>query len=274
MKRCGLILGVIFLVALLAACTHTKQGMRETAGVAVSSIQQRGELVVGTAANMPPLNATTKDGEIIGLDVDLSRLMADAMGVKLRLEKLPFSELLPALQTGRVDMIVSGMTMTPERNLKVAFVGPYFTSGKAVLTKLDKVAAAKEGSDLDSSQMVLTTLKGSTSQYFVETVIPKAKLIKTVDYDEAVSLVDKGQADAMIADYPYCLLTVLRYPEKGFLAVVAPLTYEPLAIALPGNDPHLINWVENFLKLIKGSGKLGVLEDRWFKEGAWISRLP
>src|SRR5512139_1551832 len=92
------------------------------------------ELVVGTAASMPPLNMTTKDGQIVGMEVDLARFFANGMGVKLTLKTMRFNDLLPALGKGQVDMVLSAMTITPQRNLTVAFAGPYFASGKSILT--------------------------------------------------------------------------------------------------------------------------------------------
>src|SRR5262245_55015352 len=107
----------MMLLTLAAGCAPAS-----TAGPAPTSvlgrIRTKGELVVGTAASMPPLNMTTKTGEIIGLEIDLARAMADAMRVKLRLAPMPFSDLLPALEAGQVDMILSGMSMTPERNMR------------------------------------------------------------------------------------------------------------------------------------------------------------
>jgi polar amino acid transport system substrate-binding protein len=98
----------------------------ETARVApvLDRIVAKKELVVGTAASMPPLNMTMKDGQIAGMEIDLARLISGALDVKLTLKQMPFNDLLPALQAGQVDMILSGMTITPARNLKVAFVGP------------------------------------------------------------------------------------------------------------------------------------------------------
>ena len=102
-------------------------------------IQRKGDLVVGTTGDMPPLNMTTKDGKIIGLEPDIAELIAAGMKVKLRFVKLPFSKLLEELENGKVDIILSEMTITAERNLKVAFVGPYFISGKSVLAKAEKI---------------------------------------------------------------------------------------------------------------------------------------
>ncbi|MFQ5930373.1 MAG: transporter substrate-binding domain-containing protein, partial [Acidobacteriota bacterium] len=195
-------------------------------------------------------------------------------GVSLRIETMPFAELLPALEAGKVDMVMSSMTITPRRNLRVAFVGPYFISGKAFLTKIDKIAAAKEGAEVNRPGVTLAALKDSTSQFFVETVIPKAKLVTTAHYDEAVKMVIEDKVDALVADYPICVISVFRHPGKGLASVVTTLTYEPLGIAMPADDPHLINWVENFLKGLEGSGQLEALKDRWFGDASWLKRLP
>ena len=105
------------------------------AGPVIDRIQSKGELVVGTSGNQPPLNVTTKDGKIIGLEIDISTLMASAMGVKLTIVGMPFADLLPALKEGKIDLILSGMTITLKRNMDVVFVGPYYVTGKAFLTK-------------------------------------------------------------------------------------------------------------------------------------------
>jgi len=274
MKKTRVITVLILALALFSACATMKgTGVSERTAPVLDRILQRGELVVGTAGSMPPLNMTTKEGKIIGLEADLARYMANAMDVKLRFEAMPFSELLAALEAGKVDVILSGMTITPERNLKVAFVGPYFISGKAFLTKKKTIASVKSASGINSPDNTLAALKGSTSQFFVEDVAPMAKLVTTKDYDEAVDLVLQDKVDALVADYPICVVSVLRYPDKGLISLITPLTYEPIGIAMPANDPHLVNWVENFLNAVGGSGALNELGDRWFKDRSWLKRL-
>jgi ABC-type amino acid transport substrate-binding protein len=83
--------------------------------------------------------------------VDLANLLANAMNVELKLVEMPFGELLEALEAGKVDVVMSGMTMTPERNLKAAFVGPYIISGKSILTKDSTVAMAQEADDINQA---------------------------------------------------------------------------------------------------------------------------
>ena len=136
-------------ISILASALAFTFVTASTAGPVLDRIMQRGELRVGIAGNQPPLNATTKSGEIIGLDADISRLLAGNMGVKAKFVTLPFPDLLPALEAGKVDIVLSSMTMTPDRNLKVAFVGPYFISGKGVLTKTQTAASLQDTTGLN-----------------------------------------------------------------------------------------------------------------------------
>jgi polar amino acid transport system substrate-binding protein len=247
-------------------------GSRRAAPV-LDRILAKNELVVGTAASMPPLNMTTKDGHIIGLEPDLARIMAGALGVRLTLEPVSFGELIAALESGAVDVVLSGMTITPARNVKVAFVGPYYVSGKSVLTTTATLAAATNVSQLNTPKTVLAALKGSTSQLFVERLIPKATLVVTDNYDQAVAMVLDNRVHALVADHPFCTTSVLRYPNKGLIALTNPLSYEPIGIALPANDALFVNWMQNLLATLEKSGELEVLRRRWFDDSSWVNRL-
>jgi len=236
---------------------------------------QRDELVVGTAASMPPFNMTTKSGKIIGMDIDLARYMADSLGVRLKLKSMPFAELLPALEAGNVDMILSSMTITLKRNSKVAFVGPYYISGKGVLTNIKTLSSITDPNEFDQRKYKIAALEGSTSQEFVENIMPKAILVKTKDYDEGVKKLLDKEVDAMLADHPICVVSVLRYPDQELFSIVSPFTYEPIGVALPAHDPLLVNLVDNFLNTLKGSGALDSLIKHWFDEGShWWDQLP
>ena len=274
MKFAKVFLATILTLIFFAGCTQMQQSTIGTsASPVLDRIQKRGELVVGTMGNMPPLNMTSKDGEIFGLEPDLARLLANAMDVKVKFVTKPFNELLPALQTGEIDMVLSGMTITPERNRKVAFIGPYFISGKAFLTKIKTIAYADEAADVNNPNTKIVALKGSTSQAFAEAFLDKTTLFTTGTYDEAVDMVLQDKAHAMIADYPICIVSVFRYPEAGLLSVVTQLTYEPIGIAIPANDPLLMNWTRNTLNNIEGSGILDELKLKWFAEGDWLNKL-
>jgi polar amino acid transport system substrate-binding protein len=196
------------------------------------------------------------------------------MEVKLTLKSMHFNELLPALEKGQIDMVLSAMTITPQRNLKFAFAGPYFPSGKSVLTKGKNVGSVDEISKMNNPDKILVALKGSTSQMFVEKLMPKANLVLSEDYNQAVTMVRNDKAVAMVADYPICMVSVYRYPDAGLVTLGKPISYEPIGVALPPNDPLLVNWVQNSLHSLEKSGELVALMERWFKDTSWIKRLP
>ncbi len=274
-KKAGIAIILIFTFTVFMGCAYRNGSLAKASTAPVlDRIAQRGEIIVGTAGSMPPLNMTTKDGKVTGLEPDMARTIANAMGVKLRMKTMPFSELLPSLEEGKIDMIMSGMTITSKRNLKVAFVGPYMKSGKAFLTKIKTIAAVDDATEINSPDTKLAALKGSTSELFVQTVLFNTTLVPVSDYDEGVDMVIRDEVHALVADYPICVVSVYRYPDKGLMSVNAPLTYEPLGIALPANDPHLVNWMENYLRSLEGSGALKMLKKRWFEDTSWLDSLP
>ena len=274
MKRTTAIWILILVFGLLAGCAQNQTNVNKSAYAPVlHRIEQRGQLIVGTAGSMPPMNMTAKNGKIIGFEIDLARYLADSMDVNLKVENMPFSELLPALKAGKVDMIMSGMTITVARNSDVAFVGPYFVSGKGILTKKATLSSISEPNDIDQKGLKIAALKGSTSQEFVEKILPKATLVTTRDYDEAVAKVLDGSVDAMLADHPICLVSIVRYPEHELFTIVAPFTYEPIGAALPPNDPLFINLVQNFFNTLEDSGAMDNLIDYWVENPGWINQM-
>ena len=144
--RRGLLLLLVIVFA--TACATTNSGTMTSSNL--DRIAQAGVLRVGTAANMPPLNMLDKSGVPMGLDVDLAEYMAGAMGVELSLVIKPFPELLPALEAGEVDMVISGLTITPERNMKVDFVGH---SVRILSTRDDLEIPEIRRLDLDSGRL-------------------------------------------------------------------------------------------------------------------------
>ena len=269
----GVVVGVVAIAIVLGTLEVARAADAPRGAPVLDRILAKKELVVGTAADMPPLNMTLKDGSIVGMEVDLATLMANGIGVKLTLKRMNFNDLLPALEAGQVDLILSGMTMTPLRNTKVAFAGPYFGSGKSILIKQENAAALRSIATMNSPDVTLAALKGSTSQLFVERLTPKAKLVPTDDYDQAISMVLDGKVQAMVADFPICNVSVFRYRDKGLTTLKSPLNYEPIGIAMLPTDPLLLNWAQNFVTTMLNSGELEVLRQKWFEDASWMLQL-
>lgn len=240
----------------------------------LDQILKREELRVGTSASQPPFTMKSKEGQFMGYEIDIANLLAEAMNLKLAFVEKPFSELLPALEKGEIDVVMSGMTITPERNLKFIFAGPYAISGKSILAKTARLSALDEMNEINRPTIKVTALNGSTSQKFVEKFAPQVKLIPTADYDAAVKMVLQDEADIMVADYPICVLSVLRHPDSGLATLDAPLTIEPIGIALAPGAFQLHNLIENYLNALQIGGVLENLEAKWFDDGSWLIRLP
>ena len=230
----------------------------------LAGIQKSGQLVLGTSANMPPMTGKDENGKVVGFDIHLARFMADGMGVELKIKTMPFNKLLSALEKGEVDVVISNMTMNPKRNMRVAFVGPYMTSGKCVLTKKEGLAKAKAAENLNSPDVRLAALKGSTSADFVKALLPDATVTLVDEYDEAVSLINEDKIGGLMTDYPICLSMIQSHPDAGFVTLFSLLSYEPIGIALPAGDSLYINWTENFLGRLAGMKAMEQLQARWF----------
>ena len=270
MKR-SIILSALVLVALIGTPAATEAADNSPV---LSRIVESGTFRVGMSGNQPPFSVVSKSGEMIGYEVDLANILADAMGVEVEFVKKPFGELLAALEKGEVDAIMSGMTMTPQRNLKAAFVGPYVVSGKSILTKSATLATLEDAEEIDRSTLRITALKGSTSERFVKNILEKTTYIGVDDYDAGVQMVIDGKADALVADFPICALSMMRFPDAGLVSLAEPMTIEPIGIALAPGDSLFVNMVTNYLGALEGIGLLDALEKKWFEDGGWLIQLP
>jgi polar amino acid transport system substrate-binding protein len=239
----------------------------------IQAILARGELRIGMSGEQPPLTMTTKKGELVGLDVALGRVLAQVIGVKATFVRLPFSELLDAVVSHQIDLAMSGIGITPERNLRVAFVGPYLVSGKSLLSKSDEILAVRSPAELDHAGVTIAALAGSTSEDYVRRHLPKATLVTTPGLDAAVELVIADRADALLADLETCHFAALRHQGSGLKALERTFTTEPMGIAVAPDDAQLINLLENYLKALERQGALEKANRYWFDNDDWLDAL-
>lgn len=230
-------------------------------------------LVVGMSGNQPPLNMVNRDGNLMGMDVDLARALANAMQVSLKIETMPFGDLMEALDTGEVDLVISGMAITPDRALKARFIGPYMLSGKSILTRSDVIQQLSTG-ELASKSVKLAALRNSTSAAFVREEAPNSELVEVADYASAVSMIQSGEVAGLVADMPACVLAVLRNPDADLVTLGEPLTVEPLGIAVNADDRRFSDLLANYLENYERAGLVEVLRSRWMENSSWIAALP
>lgn len=248
--------------------------LRAVAGDALQRVIDFQVLKVGMSGNQPPMTMTTREGGLMGFDVDLAQALALAMNVKLEIKTIPFGELLQALEDDKIDMVLSNLSITPERTEMVSFVGPYMMSGMSILTKDSVLTGIKSAAEFNRESLTLIALNNSTHANFVKKVAPDAKFIEFESYDEGVAMLIDGKADAMIADMTQCILAVMRYPDSGLTTLEKPLTIEPIGIAVSKDDPQFFNLVDNYLTAYEKTGVLNQLRKKWFEDDAWVAALP
>jgi ABC-type amino acid transport substrate-binding protein len=258
------------LLGLLVACSSSPDA---TPSPGLSRIAQTREVRIATSGEQPPLTMTTRNGELVGLDVALGRVLAQSMGVEPIFVQLPFGQLLDALEAGNVDLVMSGMTITPDRGHRATFVGPYYTSGKSLLTKSEALARIEVPEDLDSSDHRLAALAGSTSEAFLHRSLPQAQAVLVDHVDQGIQKVLSGDVDALIADRETCAFAVLRHPDQGLIASEHAFTVEPMGIAVPVDDQRLANLIQSYLTALRDSGALQKATAFWFRDPSWVKDL-
>lgn len=238
----------------------------------LNQILKRGELRIGLEAGYMPFEMRDKRGDIIGFDVDLARLMARYMGVKLTLVNTQWDGIIPALLTDKFDILMSGMTITPERNLQVNFADPYITVGQTVLLKKALGPTITSYQQLNDPQYVVATKLGTSGDMAAHKLLPKAQIKAFETEAEATLEVRNGRADALIYDLPFNAVFVAQYKDQ-VVHLKTPFTHESLGWGVRKGDPDFLNWLNNFQRTIKNDGTYDALYNKWFEGTAWLPNV-
>jgi polar amino acid transport system substrate-binding protein len=239
----------------------------------LEKVLRRGELRVGFEAGYVPFEMTDKNGDFVGFDIDMAKEMAKAMGVDFVPVNTAWDGIIPALLTRKFDIIMSGMTVTQERNLKINFADPYIIVGQTILLNDKHEGEVTSYKDLNDPKYTVTSKLGTTGEQAVQRMIPKANYKSFETETEAFLEVLNGKADAYVYDLPNC---VYLYAQQGKGKVVfldEPFTYEPLAWAINKGDPDFMNWLNNFLRQMKNDGRYDAIYNKWIKGTEWMSDI-
>jgi polar amino acid transport system substrate-binding protein len=239
----------------------------------LEQILQKGELRVGFEAGYMPFEMTDKTGNFVGFDIDVAKEMAKAMGVKFVPVNTAWDGIIPALETDKFDIIMSGMTVTQERNLKINFASPYIIVGQAILVNKKHQAAIKSYKDLNDPKYTVTSKLGTTGEQAVKRMIPKAAYKSFETEPEAALEVVNGKADAFVYDLPYCVVFMAKQGADKLVFLDKPFTFEPLAWAIRKGDPDFLNWLDNFLRQIQNDGRYDAIYQKWIKSTDWIKNV-
>jgi polar amino acid transport system substrate-binding protein len=240
-----------------------------------STIEQalsRGVLKVGFSTFVP-WAMTDKAGNFVGFEIDVAKRLAQDMGVKVEFVPTKWSGIIPALLTGKFDIIIGGMGIRPDRNLKVNFSNPYYYSGVSMVAHKEQANGFKSVEDFNRPEVVIIARIGSTGVTAAKTYLPKAQLRLFDDESQGLQELLNGNAHAYIGDEPMPAFQAIEHPDKLFLPLKESIIRNPIGFAVRKGDVDTLNFLDNWILSLQSEGWLEERRHYWFETMDWESLL-
>lgn len=257
-------------VMTVAACgnssTPDKQ-VKEKESI-IEQVQKRGVLRVGMSTFVP-WAMKDKTGNLIGFEIDVAKRLAKDTGVKVEFIPTKWSGIIPALLTGKFDVIIGGMGIIPSRNLKVNFSIPYDFTGMSMVAHKKLAAGFSRIEDFNRSDVYIAARLGSTAVTAAKKYMPKAQLRLFDDESQAYQELVNGKVNAVVGSAPTPEFQALKYPDKLFLPLDKTFTREPIGFAVRKGDFDTLNYFNNWIRYVGSEGWFMERKNYWFRTKDW-----
>jgi glutamate transport system substrate-binding protein len=230
------------------------------AGTTMAELQDKGEVTIGVKFDVPPFGfKNPQTGEVEGFDVDLGKAIAEDLGVQPKFIEAISDNRIPFLVDGTVDLILSTMTITKERELEIDFSIPYYIAGGRVLVPEDSDVRGVD--DLEGKRVC--TARGSTYQQTIvkENVAPDADLRLVDTYSECFELIQNGAVDAVSTDN--VILTGMIVQDPSLKMVGEEFTTEPYGVGIAQGDTEFKEFVDGVVAEYKEDGRWEEAYQKW-----------
>lgn len=231
--------------------------------LAIPASAQEKKLVVGMELAYPPFEMRNERGEPAGVSVDLARALGEALGMPVEIQNMPFDGLIPALKTGKIDLILSSMTATPERAQTIDFSEPYLRTGLCLL--VGAKSPIQSIADADKAGLRIAVKKGTTGHIYAMRSLKAARPLVLDNENACVLEVTQGKAEAFIYDQMSTFKNWRKNPDTT-RAILAPFQQESWAIGLRKGNDDLRAKVNAFLADYRKQGGFEKLGDKWLGE--------
>lgn len=221
------------------------------------------KLIVGMDLGYPPFEMRDEKGAATGVSADLAKALGAKLGRPVEIENIPFAGLVPALKTGRLDLVISSMTATPERAQSIDFSEPYLKTGLCLL--VNAKSDIQSITDLDRAGKSVAVVRGTTGHLYAMKSIHTARVLVLEQPPACVLEVSQGKTEAFIFDQ----MSVLQFSRKNpdtARAILTPFQTETWAIGLRKGNDELRAQVNAFLKEFREQGGFDKLGDQWLAE--------
>ncbi len=234
-----------------------------TSATIASAAETAKPLIVGMELAYPPFEMTDTSGKPSGVSVDLATDLAKSLGRPVVIQNTSFDGLIPALKTGKVDLVISSMTATAERAQSIDFSDPYLSTGLCLLLKKD--STAKGIDDLDKAGVKVAVKKGTTGHLYATAKLKNAEILVLDKESAAVLEVSQGKADAFIYDQMSIYQNWQRN-KATTRAILEPFQKESWAVGIGKGNDELKGKVNAFIKEYRTKGGFEQLGERYLKE--------
>ena len=261
---------LIAILALSLAANVSAQDVRQQLikESALEQILQRGVLKVGMSTFVP-WAMKDKNGEFVGFEIDVARRLAADMGVEVEFVPTKWSGIIPALLTGKFDVIIGGMGIRPDRNIKVNFSIPYDYSGMSIVASKEKAGAFASIEDFDNAEVAIAARTGTTAAAAVKKYMPEAELKLFDNEAQTIQELLNGRVHAVVASAPFPASQAIKYADQLFLPLEETFTKEPIGFAVRKGDFDTMNYFDNWILVVGSEGWLKERHNYWFRTEDW-----
>ena len=234
----------------------------------VAQAVKRGSLKVGLDIFVP-WAMKDKKGNLVGFEVDVAKELAKDMGLEIELVPTKWDGIIPALLTGKFDVIIGGMGITPKRALQVNFSVPYEYSGMGIVAHKKKAPGFSSLEDFNKSDVEIAVKLGTTAEAAAKKMMPQAKLRRFQDEAQAYQELRNGNEHAVVGSAPRPAFEAAAYPETLYLPLEGTFTKEPIGFAVRKGDPDTLAFFNSWINLKWETGWLKERYNYWFRTKEW-----
>ena len=232
------------------------------------TITKKGILRVGVAL-FTPWTFKNKKGKLVGFEVDVAKKLAKDMGVTAQIVSYDWKKLIPALRDGKIDIIIAGMSITPQRALKVNFSMPYATSGISLATHLEGTRHIKSIRELNHRSIKIGVIAETVSEDLARRIFEKAKIVVFQKSSDAEGAIVSGNIHAYMESNPIPRFIALDHPGKVDFPLSKPLLETQTGFAVNKGDQDFLNYLNSWIISRKADTWLTSTHDYWFKSLKW-----
>ncbi|WP_435532771.1 transporter substrate-binding domain-containing protein [Vibrio stylophorae] len=238
----------------------------------LDKINERGVLRVGMSTFVP-WAMRDKQGDLIGFEIDVAKRLAADSGWQVEFIPTAWDGIIPALLANKFDVIIGGMTITPERSKSVLFSVPYSHSGIQIAVNRSRMPDVKTHQDLNSRRVKIAARRGATTVAVAREYFPKARILQFDDEMQAFQEVLNGNADAVISASPKPEYETLAYPDILYLPFAERLDQGNEAVAMRLGETDIQAFLNQWIQARTDDGWLKARYEYWFASKDWQSQM-